>query len=189
MLKSGRIGLWCAIVGVALAAQGCRDDGQDRLTLLGEGGCRTADGGEGTPSLRVARLEASALSKRPRAPPSNTTPTTEFARSIVSQSPNSSTSKASPATPCGDGPLAGSRNRKMAEQIDHRLIYEILKSVQGRLALLERMCGEMQNMRALLRTRGTRPDAAVLEDRLARWRDAGAPRAPSGGRTVVTVRS
>ena len=58
----------------------------------------------------------------------------------------------------------------MAEQIDHRLIYEILKSVQGRLALLERMCGEMQNMRALLRTRGTRRDAAVLEDRLARWR-------------------
>ncbi len=55
----------------------------------------------------------------------------------------------------------------MAEQIDHRLIYEILKSVQGRLALLERMCGEMQNMRALLRTRGTRRDAAVLEDRLA----------------------
>ena len=171
MLKSGRIGLWCAIVGVALAAQGCRDDGQDRLTLLGEGGCRTADGGEGTPSpIQMASAqacEASALSKRPRAPPSNTTPTTESARSIVSQSPNSSTSKASPATPCGDGPLAGSRNRKMAEQIDHRLIYEILKSVQGRLALLERMCGEMQNMRALLRTRGTRRDAAVLEDRLA----------------------
>ena len=54
----------------------------------------------------------------------------------------------------------------MAEQIDHRLIYEILKSVQGRLALLERMCGEMHNMRALLRTRGTRRDAAVLDDRL-----------------------
>jgi hypothetical protein len=78
----------------------------------------------------------------------------------VSQSPNSSTSKGSPATPCGDGPLAGTR-------IDHRLIYEILRSVQGRLALLERMCGEMHNMRALLRTRGTRRDAAALEDRLA----------------------
>ena len=35
---------------LALAAQGCRDDGQDRLTLLGEGGCRAADGGDGTPS-------------------------------------------------------------------------------------------------------------------------------------------
>jgi PAN domain len=59
MLKTGRIGLWCAIVGFALAAQGCRDDAQDRLTLLGEGGCRTADGGEGTPSpIQVASAEA-----------------------------------------------------------------------------------------------------------------------------------
>lgn len=55
----------------------------------------------------------------------------------------------------------------MAEQIDNRLIYEILKSVQGRLALLEGMCGEMRKMLALLRTRGTRRDAAVLEDRSA----------------------
>ena len=58
MLKSGRIGLWCAIVGVALTAQGCRDDGQDRLTL-GEGGCRTAAGGEGTPSpIQMASAQA-----------------------------------------------------------------------------------------------------------------------------------
>jgi hypothetical protein len=48
----------------------------------------------------------------------------------------------------------------MAEQIDHRLIYEILKSVQGRLALLEGMCAEMGNMRAFLRT----PDLVM-----ARW--------------------
>jgi hypothetical protein len=55
----------------------------------------------------------------------------------------------------------------MAEQIDNRLVYEILKSVQGRLALLEGMFSEMRDVFALLRTRGTRGDAAVLEHRLA----------------------
>jgi hypothetical protein len=46
MLKARRIGRWLVIVGVALAAQGCWEE-QERLTLLGEGGCRTADGGHG----------------------------------------------------------------------------------------------------------------------------------------------
>jgi hypothetical protein len=55
----------------------------------------------------------------------------------------------------------------MAEQIDNRLVYEILKSVQGRLALLEGMCSEMRDVFALLRTRGTSREAAVLEHRLA----------------------
>jgi hypothetical protein len=55
----------------------------------------------------------------------------------------------------------------MAEQIDNRLIYAILESIQGRLAALEGMSAEMRTMRALLRTHGTRRDAAFLEDRLA----------------------
>ena len=55
MHKAGLIGLFCAIIGVALGAQGFWGDGQDRLTVLGEGGCRTADVGEGNPSyLQVA---------------------------------------------------------------------------------------------------------------------------------------
>jgi len=58
MLEAGRIGLVCAIVGVALAAQGCWDDGQEKLTLLGEGGCRAADGGHGDPrTVPVASAE------------------------------------------------------------------------------------------------------------------------------------
>jgi hypothetical protein len=50
MPNAGRMVLWFAIVVFALAAQGCWDDGDEHLTLLGEGGCRTADGGEGDPS-------------------------------------------------------------------------------------------------------------------------------------------
>ena len=46
MPKAGLIGTWCVLVGVVLMAQGCGDD-DDRLVLLGEGGCRTADGGSG----------------------------------------------------------------------------------------------------------------------------------------------
>jgi hypothetical protein len=58
MLKARRIGRWLAIVGVVLATQGCWDDGQERLTLLGEGGCRTADGGHGDSStVGVASAE------------------------------------------------------------------------------------------------------------------------------------
>jgi hypothetical protein len=55
----------------------------------------------------------------------------------------------------------------MAEHVDNRLVYEILKSVQGRLALLEGMFSEMRDVFALLRMRGTGRDAAVLEHRLA----------------------
>ena len=54
----------------------------------------------------------------------------------------------------------------MAEHVDNRLVYEILKSVQGRLALLEGMFSEMRDVFALLRRRGTGRDAAVLEHRL-----------------------
>jgi hypothetical protein len=49
-----RIGSWLAIVGVALMMQGCWDEQEDRLTLLGEGGCRAADGGEGEPAYTQA---------------------------------------------------------------------------------------------------------------------------------------
>lgn len=45
---AGRVGVWFAIIGIALMMQGCRDENQ--LKLLGEGGCRTADGGEGEPT-------------------------------------------------------------------------------------------------------------------------------------------
>ena len=55
----------------------------------------------------------------------------------------------------------------MAEQIDNRLIYPILKSIQRRLAALEGMSAEMRTMRTLLRTHGTRRDTALLEGRLA----------------------
>jgi hypothetical protein len=46
MPEVGQIGAWFALIGLVLMAQGCGDD--DRLTLLGEGGCRTADNGHGT---------------------------------------------------------------------------------------------------------------------------------------------
>ena len=45
MPKAGQIGASFVLVGVVLMAQGCGDD--DRLILLGEGGCRTADNGPG----------------------------------------------------------------------------------------------------------------------------------------------
>lgn len=47
MPRAKQMAAWLAVVGVALAVQGCGEDEQDRLTLLGKGGCRTADGGEG----------------------------------------------------------------------------------------------------------------------------------------------
>ncbi|HEX5077976.1 MAG TPA: PAN domain-containing protein [Geminicoccaceae bacterium] len=47
MPKVIRIGALFAIVGIALTAQGCWDENPHELTFLGEGGCRTADGGEG----------------------------------------------------------------------------------------------------------------------------------------------
>jgi hypothetical protein len=40
---------WLVIAGVALSVQGCWESEQKDLTLLGEGGCRIADGGEGRP--------------------------------------------------------------------------------------------------------------------------------------------
>jgi PAN domain len=46
MAKAFRAVLWITVVGIALAAQGCWDD-KPELTLLGEGGCRAADGSEG----------------------------------------------------------------------------------------------------------------------------------------------
>jgi hypothetical protein len=47
MLKVKQVGVWFAIVGIALAVQGCWEKDEDGLTLLGEGGCRTSDGGDG----------------------------------------------------------------------------------------------------------------------------------------------
>jgi hypothetical protein len=47
MLKARQTAVWFAIVGVAVMMQGCWEE--DQLTLLGDGGCRTADGGEGEP--------------------------------------------------------------------------------------------------------------------------------------------
>ena len=47
MLKVRQAGAWFAIAGIALAGQGCWENEQDQLTLLGGGGCRTADGTEG----------------------------------------------------------------------------------------------------------------------------------------------
>ena len=48
MPDSRCIARWLAITGVALMLQGCWDD--EQLTLLGEGGCRSADGSEGNPT-------------------------------------------------------------------------------------------------------------------------------------------
>jgi hypothetical protein len=50
MLKLRPAGVWLAIVSIALATQGCWEDEQDQLTLLGDGGCRIADGGTGDPT-------------------------------------------------------------------------------------------------------------------------------------------
>jgi PAN domain len=47
MLRVRRVRLWFAIAGIAVALQGCWENDEDQLTLLGDGGCRTADGREG----------------------------------------------------------------------------------------------------------------------------------------------
>jgi PAN domain len=58
MPKAGRIAVWGAITGIALALQGCWEDDGRQLTLLGGGGCRTADGGEGVPAtISVASVD------------------------------------------------------------------------------------------------------------------------------------
>jgi PAN domain len=49
MGKAAQISAWLAVVVLAFALQACGDDKQDQLTLLGNGGCRTADGGDGHP--------------------------------------------------------------------------------------------------------------------------------------------
>jgi PAN domain len=49
MREAKHIATWLAVVSLVLAVQGCWGDQQDRLTLLGNGGCRTADGGDGNP--------------------------------------------------------------------------------------------------------------------------------------------
>jgi hypothetical protein len=41
------VGVWFGIAGIALATQGCWENDEVQLTLLGEGACRTFDGGEG----------------------------------------------------------------------------------------------------------------------------------------------
>lgn len=42
MPKPSQMSSWVVIAGVALIAQGCWEDEQDRFALLGEGGCRTS---------------------------------------------------------------------------------------------------------------------------------------------------
>jgi hypothetical protein len=49
MPKSRQISGWVMIAGIALLTQGCWDDEDEQLTLLGEGGCRITDGGAGDP--------------------------------------------------------------------------------------------------------------------------------------------
>ncbi|HEX2336853.1 MAG TPA: PAN/Apple domain-containing protein [Hyphomicrobiaceae bacterium] len=50
MFTVRQVGVGLVIVGIALTVQGCWEKDEDRLTLLGDGGCRTADGGDGSPT-------------------------------------------------------------------------------------------------------------------------------------------
>jgi hypothetical protein len=43
-----QVGVGLVIVGIALTVQGCWENDEDQLTLLGDGGCRTADGDDGS---------------------------------------------------------------------------------------------------------------------------------------------
>ena len=45
-----QVGIGLVIVGIALTVQGCWENDDDQLTLLGAGGCRTADGDDGDPA-------------------------------------------------------------------------------------------------------------------------------------------
>jgi PAN domain len=49
MFKVRQVGRALVIVGIALTVQGCWEKDPDQLTLLGDGGCRTADGNDGSP--------------------------------------------------------------------------------------------------------------------------------------------
>jgi hypothetical protein len=49
MLKARQFAGSLVIAGVALSVQGCWEDEQQNLTLVGEGGCRLADGSGGHP--------------------------------------------------------------------------------------------------------------------------------------------
>jgi hypothetical protein len=51
MLKAGRIGGLIVVAGVALMTQACWEEEQPGgLALLGDGGCRMANGSEGKPT-------------------------------------------------------------------------------------------------------------------------------------------
>ena len=63
MRKAKQIGPWLAVGAIVLALQGCWGDEQDQLTLLGDGGCRTADGGDGEPQY-VSGLSLDACKAR-----------------------------------------------------------------------------------------------------------------------------
>ena len=55
MLKAGRIGVWIVVAGVALVTQACWEEEQPGgLALLGDGGCRMANGSEGKPTTIAA---------------------------------------------------------------------------------------------------------------------------------------
>ncbi len=58
MLKARQMGVSLAIIGLSLLVQNCGEDDRDGLTLLGNGGCRTADGGEGNPTFFEVSLDA-----------------------------------------------------------------------------------------------------------------------------------
>jgi PAN domain len=55
MLKAGKIGIWVTVAGIALMLQGCWDEQPQQLALLGDGGCRMANGAEGKPTLSGAK--------------------------------------------------------------------------------------------------------------------------------------
>jgi hypothetical protein len=50
MFNVRHVGFGLVIVGMALTVQGCWEKDEGSLTLLGDGGCRTADGGDGSPT-------------------------------------------------------------------------------------------------------------------------------------------
>jgi PAN domain len=59
MLKLRQVGFSLAIFGIVLAVQGCWEDQEPQLALLGNGGCRMADGSGGQySSVTEASLDA-----------------------------------------------------------------------------------------------------------------------------------